>query len=51
MMTIKEIHNFGLKMAIAVDPRGPKSVQKYLADVKKEFDIMPPKEKVFLRLG
>ncbi len=47
MMTIKEIHSLGLKMATAVDPRGPKAVQKYLAGIKKEFDALPPKEKEY----
>ncbi|MBI4992537.1 MAG: NGG1p interacting factor NIF3 [Candidatus Magasanikbacteria bacterium] len=46
-MTIKQIFDLGLKMAIAADPRGKKGVDKYLARVKKEYGEMKPKDKVY----
>lgn len=44
MMTLGQIYDLGLKMAVAADPRGQAGVDKYLARVKKDRD---PKDKFF----
>lgn len=40
MLTIQQIFNLGLKMAIASDPRGEKGVKKYLARNKDAYNKM-----------
>lgn len=47
MMTIQQIFDLGLKMAIASDPRGEKGVKKYLARAKQEYENMKPEDKKF----
>lgn len=46
-MTIQEIYDFALQLAIKADPRGESFVKKSLAKVKKEFDSMSAKQKRF----
>jgi len=46
-MLVKEIFDLGLKMSIKADPRGPKGVEQYLADVKKEYENAKPKEREY----
>ncbi len=47
MLTVKQIFDLGVKMAMAADPRGEKLVKKYLADQKKKYDELPAKEKPY----
>lgn len=46
-MTIQQIYDLGLEMAMKNDPRGAAHVKKILADRKKAFDKMTDKEKKF----
>lgn len=45
MLTVEQIFDLGLKMAISADPRGKKGVEKYLARVKRDYDKLSAKEK------
>ncbi len=42
-MTLEQIYNLAIKMAIAADPRGKAGVEKHLARLKKEYDELPEK--------
>lgn len=44
-MTIQEIYELGLKMGSESDPRGLDGVKKELARRKKEYDLLPDKNK------
>lgn len=46
-MTVQQIFDLGLKLAIAADPRGKALVEKRLKDVKKKFDDLKPSEKEY----
>ncbi|MBI5221872.1 MAG: NGG1p interacting factor NIF3 [Candidatus Magasanikbacteria bacterium] len=46
-MTVKQIFDLGLKMAIAADPRGQAGIKLYLSGVKKEFVDIKPKDKEY----
>lgn len=46
-MTIQEIFDLGLKMGITADPRGKDGIKKYLARVKKDYEAMPEKKKLY----
>lgn len=45
VMTLGEIYELGLKMAIAADPRGKTGVEKYLASLKKDYRELSDKAK------
>ncbi|MDD2758104.1 MAG: NGG1p interacting factor NIF3 [Patescibacteria group bacterium] len=47
MLTIQQIFELGLKMAVTADPRGERGVKKYLARAKDEYDNMKPEDKKF----
>ena len=47
MMTIQQIFETALKMAISADPRGEKGVKKYLSRVKKEYEDLKPADKKY----
>lgn len=47
MLTIKQIFNLGLQMAVKADPRGEMGVKKYLTHIKKEYEDMKPKDKTY----
>lgn len=44
MLTVKQVYETGLKMAISADPRGKKGVEKYLAGYQKEFNRLSASE-------
>lgn len=44
-MTIQEIYDHGLQMAIDSDPRGRKAVEALLKKAKKSYDELPEKKK------
>ena len=44
-MTIQQIYDLALKMGLAADPRGAQGVKRYLGQVKKQYDALPPEEK------
>ncbi|MBI2195565.1 MAG: NGG1p interacting factor NIF3 [Candidatus Levybacteria bacterium] len=46
-MTLQEIYSLALKMGIKSDPRGEAGVGKFLARVKKQYEELPKKKKVF----
>ncbi len=46
-MTLQEIFDLGIQMAVKADPRGEKGVQKHLEKVKKEYEKTPDKKKKF----
>jgi len=45
MLTVKQIFELGLKIAIAADPRGSAGVKRHLAKIKKNYDNLKPAEK------
>ncbi len=47
MLTVQQIFDLGVKLAIEKDPRGVKGVQKHLARMKKQFDDLKPSEKEY----
>ena len=47
MMTIKQIYDLGLKMAINADPRGVLGVKKYLERARKDYESLKNDEKEF----
>jgi hypothetical protein len=47
MMTIQQIFELGLKMAVSADPRGEKGVKKYLIRAKQAYDEMKPEDKKY----
>lgn len=46
-MNVKQIFDLGLKVGMEADPRGGAAVKKHLARIKKEYDELKPKDKVF----
>lgn len=46
-MTLQEIYDLGIQMAIAADPRGEEGVKKLLSRLKKEYADLPGKKKKF----
>lgn len=46
MMTLKQIYEVAIDMAIKADPRGSNGVKKYLERKKKEFDDLPKSRQV-----
>ena len=46
-MTIQQIFELGLKMAVSADPRGEKGVKKYLIRAKQAYDEMKPDDKKY----
>lgn len=44
MLTVKQVFETGLKMAMVADPRGKKGVDKYLERVKKDYNKMSERE-------
>ncbi|OGY23823.1 MAG: NGG1p interacting factor NIF3 [Candidatus Woykebacteria bacterium RBG_13_40_7b] len=44
-MTIEEIYQLAIKLAIKADPRGEEGVKKYLSRAKKEYEELPSKKK------
>ncbi|MCL5746714.1 MAG: NGG1p interacting factor NIF3 [Patescibacteria group bacterium] len=46
-MTLQEIYDLGIQMAINADPRGTDKVKKLLAKTKKEFSDLPSTKKKF----
>lgn len=47
MLTIKQIFQLGLQMAIKVDPRGHKGIKAYVDEAKKEYADVKPKDKEY----
>jgi len=47
MMTIQQIFETALKMAISADPRGGNGVKQYLGRVKKEYEDLKPADKKY----
>ncbi len=47
MMTIQQIFETALKMAISADPRGENGVKQYLGRVKKEYEDLKPADKKY----
>lgn len=46
-MKVKEIFDLGLKMGVAVDPRGASGVQKYLDRAKKMYEELKPEDQEY----
>lgn len=46
-MTIQQIYDLALKMGLKADPRGVKGVKRYLAQMKKQYEALPPEEKKY----
>jgi putative NIF3 family GTP cyclohydrolase 1 type 2 len=47
MLTLKQAYDLGIKLGMAADPRGPKSVAKYLERTKKEYNELKPEDKKY----
>jgi len=47
MLTLKQVYDLGLKLGMETDPRGQKSVKKYLERSKKEFNDLKPEDKKY----
>lgn len=47
MLSVKQIFDLGLKMAVAADPRGSKGVAKHLARVKKDYGDLKPSDREY----
>ncbi len=47
MLTVKQVFDLGLKLGVAADPRGPNGVAEYLAQSKKEYENLKPKDKLY----
>jgi len=47
MMTVKQIFELGLKLAMKVDPRGKKGVDQYLQRVKKDYEDLQSKDRPY----
>lgn len=50
-MTIQQIFDLGLEMAMKADPRGSDKVKKYLRRRKEEYEELPAKKKKYFDLG
>ncbi len=46
-MTLQQIYDLGLEMAVEADPRGATGVKKFLQRTRKEYEEMPAKTKEF----
>lgn len=46
-MTLQQIYDLGISLAIKADPRGEKEVKESLKRLKKTFDELPPKKKEY----
>lgn len=46
-MTIQQIYELGIEMAIKADPRGEKGAKKQLQKCKKGYESLPEKDKTF----
>lgn len=46
-MTIQQVYDLALSMAIKADPRGEKTVDNYLKKAKKDYDELPDKKKKY----
>lgn len=44
-MTLGEIYETAVKLAVAADPRGPEGVKRYLERMKKQYENLPEKKK------
>ncbi len=51
MMTVKQVFEMGLKMAVKADIRGQKGVKEYLSVVKKEYESLKSKDKEYFNKG
>lgn len=47
MLTVQQIFDLGIKLAIEKDPRGVKAVQKHLARSKKQYEDMKPSDQEY----
>ncbi len=47
MLTFKQAYDLGIKLGMEADPRGQKSVKRYLERVKKEYDDLKPDDKKY----
>ncbi|TSC84315.1 MAG: NIF3 (NGG1p interacting factor 3)-like protein [Parcubacteria group bacterium Gr01-1014_13] len=47
MLTLKQVYDLGIKLGIAADPRGQKSVAKYLERTKREYNELKPDDKKY----
>lgn len=47
MLAVKQVFDLGLKLGIMADPRGQKGVREYLAQTKKEYENLKPKDKPY----
>ena len=43
-MTLQQIYDLGISMAIKADPRGEDEVKKFLQRLKKEYEELPSKK-------
>jgi len=46
-MTIQQLYDLGIEMAIKADPRGESGVKKFLDRQKKKYDKLPDKDKKY----
>ncbi len=46
-MTLQQIYDLGISMAIKADPRGEDEVKKFLQRLKKEYEELPSKKKKY----
>lgn len=46
-MTLQQIYNLAIEMAIKADPRGSEGIKKLLAKVKKDYEDLPSKKKQY----
>lgn len=47
MLSVKQVFELGLKLALVADPRGKVGVAEYLARTKKEYENLQPKDKAY----
>lgn len=47
MLTLKQIYDLGIKLGVAADPRGQKSVKRYLERVKRNYSDLKPEDKKY----
>jgi hypothetical protein len=47
MLTFKQVYDLGIKLGMEADPRGEKSVKKYLERTKKEYNELKPEGKKY----
>ncbi|MEK7450699.1 MAG: NGG1p interacting factor NIF3, partial [Patescibacteria group bacterium] len=46
-MTLQQIYDLAIEMAIKADPRGVEGIKKLLARVKKDYEDLPAKKKQY----